>query len=683
MTGLFVLDWAILAASLFNTILIFWLGFTVLLNAERRTWGVWLIGLSLFFSGVFFISHTAIAGQGLRTSPEIDFWWQIGLWAVIALPFAWYVVMLWYAGFWDESRSALRRRQRWPLSVMTAGAVGLVGLLLFANPLPTFSQATHLDVGRMPGASGVPWLMAVYAAFILLCIVLALDAVLRPGPSVRRMGDLARRRARPWLIGATGLLLLVSLLVVWALLWISAQRAIDAALLVTLGAFDLAISGLIAGVVLALGQAIIAHEVFTGQALPRQGLLRYWRRVVILALGYGGLVGASLAAQVRPIYGLLLTALLMTAFYALVGWRMFAERERYIRQLRPFVASQRLYDHLVRAEAGADADARAFTALCADVLNAHCAFLIPHGPLAPLAGPPLAHPAEAAPPSALTLSSRFEAPGAPLLTIDPLRFNGAVWAAPLWSERGLIGLLLLGEKRDGGLYTDEEIEIARATGERLLDTQASAELTRRLMALQRERLAASQLLDRRARLVLHDDILPQLHAAILSLGTQPEAVAALSALHRRIADLLREMPAAPAPELARLGLFDALRHTITHELSNAFDEIVWAITPEAEARAQALAPLTAEAVYAAAREAIRNAARHGRPSPDQRALQLRVSATGQPELQITVEDNGVGIGEGASSGQGLALHSALMAVAGGALAVESQPGAYTRVTVTI
>ena len=88
-----------------------------------------------------------------------------------------------------------------------------------------------------------------------------------------------------------------------------------------------------------------------------------------------------------------------------------------------------------------------------------------------------------------------------------------VWAVPLWSERGLIGVLLLGDKRDGGLYTQEEIEIARASGERLIDTQASAEMARRLMALQRQRLADSQVLDRRARRVLHDDVLPRLHTA--------------------------------------------------------------------------------------------------------------------------------------------------------------------------
>ena len=49
------------------------------------------------------------------------------------------------------------------------------------------------------------------------------------------------------------------------------------------------------------------------------------------------------------------------------------------------------------------------------------------------------------------------------LALDPQSFGGAVWAIPLWSARGLIGSLLLGEKRDGSLYTQEEIEIARTT----------------------------------------------------------------------------------------------------------------------------------------------------------------------------------------------------------------------------
>ena len=44
MSGILVLDWAILAVSLYNTIVLFWLGLTVLLNARHKNWSVWLAG---------------------------------------------------------------------------------------------------------------------------------------------------------------------------------------------------------------------------------------------------------------------------------------------------------------------------------------------------------------------------------------------------------------------------------------------------------------------------------------------------------------------------------------------------------------------------------------------------------------------------------------------------------------
>ena len=84
----------------------------------------------------------------------------------------------------------------------------------------------------------------------------------------------------------------------------------------------------------------------------------------------------------------------------------------------------------------------------------------------------------------------------------------------------MTGVLLLGPKRDNGLYTQEEIEIARASGERLIDTQAGAEIARRLVALQRQRLAENQLLDRQTRRALHDEVLPQLHTALLTLSSE-------------------------------------------------------------------------------------------------------------------------------------------------------------------
>ena len=67
MTGAFYLDWAVVAVSLANATLLTWLGLTVLLNAERRTWGIWLAGCGLLMGGAFFFSHSAILGHGLET----------------------------------------------------------------------------------------------------------------------------------------------------------------------------------------------------------------------------------------------------------------------------------------------------------------------------------------------------------------------------------------------------------------------------------------------------------------------------------------------------------------------------------------------------------------------------------------------------------------------------------------
>jgi len=154
MTGHFYLDWPILAVSLFNTILMLWLGMTILLNAERRTWGLWLTGSSLLLGAGFFISHSAILGRGPLVGEGMDFWWHVGWAPVIGLPFAWYAVTLWYTGFWDDTQTALHRRHR-PLLVCTALLTsGLVGLLLFANPLPSFTQVAQLDLSASLSIGG-------------------------------------------------------------------------------------------------------------------------------------------------------------------------------------------------------------------------------------------------------------------------------------------------------------------------------------------------------------------------------------------------------------------------------------------------------------------------------------------------------------------------------------------------
>ena len=144
-----------MALSLFNTIVIAWMGLTVLLNAERRTWGVWFTGVGMLAGALFFISHSALLGLDFNSiSPSVDVWWQIGWPIVSLLPLSWYVVMLWYSGFWDDRNSPLRRRHsKWLfVSISLSGLLTLA--LLIANPLPTYLQATAYalsDPGQLHG----------------------------------------------------------------------------------------------------------------------------------------------------------------------------------------------------------------------------------------------------------------------------------------------------------------------------------------------------------------------------------------------------------------------------------------------------------------------------------------------------------------------------------------------------
>jgi DNA-binding NarL/FixJ family response regulator len=107
------LNWIALAISMFNTILSLWLGLTILFNAERRSWGLVLAASGLLASTAFFFSHSLIVGQGAPALiRDIDIWWHVVWFLVIAAPYLWYLLMLWYSGYFDDRQSSLHRRQR-------------------------------------------------------------------------------------------------------------------------------------------------------------------------------------------------------------------------------------------------------------------------------------------------------------------------------------------------------------------------------------------------------------------------------------------------------------------------------------------------------------------------------------------------------------------------------------------
>ncbi len=429
-----------------------------------------------------------------------------------------------------------------------------------------------------------------------------------------------------------------------------------------------------------------AYELFTEQALPRREVTRQWRRAILLAVGYGVLMGGALAWGLEPEYAVLLTALLMTAFFALQSWRSRLEWEQAMQQLRPFVTSERWYDALITPQAAELPSSDPFRALCENLLNTTVAHLIPAGPIATLIAAQH-YPANHAEPALGSLAQQVSTYNGLALRIDPGRYGGATWAVALGREQGLAGMLLLGPRQGGGLYTHEEIEIARAACERLIDLAAGVALSQRLMRLQRERMTATQVLDQRTRRVLHDEVLPLIHTAMLSLASGATAEAAiqqLAAAHQEVSNLLRALPPTVTPEIARLGLLGALQRMVAVEFASAFDEVTWGCDDRAEAQAARLSPLAAETLYYATREAVRNAARHARQPGQTTGLRLEITVRQRDQqLLLIVADDGPGLPQAPGNGQGLALHSTLMAVVGGSLALETTPGQGTRVALAV
>jgi signal transduction histidine kinase len=623
---------------------------------------------------------------------------------VVLLPYVWYVVLLWYSGYWAEQASDLRRRHRpWLWSVSLILGLALAALVLLGSPyLPLRQEMPPLvwsgrELIKTP-VMGIPLVAIGYPLYVLLCVALSLDALWRPGFTDRILGEAARQRARPWLIAATLLLLLVGVLVAVVVLWTITYTRVNGYYVLTpdnlkvIGRFDLVIAFLIAAVTTLLGQAMTAYELFTGRTLPRQGLARQWKRAVLLAAAYGLLMGGALVWGLEPVYAILLTALLMTAFFALLGWRSYVEWEQAVRQFRPFVASQRWLDALVASPSAGLQPPDAFRALCESLLNTTVAYLIPAGATAALV-PPAGYPggSDTSPPALGPLVNQAADDASLILPVEPGRYGGATWAVPLWRERGLIGVLLFGPRRDAGLYTQEEIEIVRSAGERLIDAAASLALSQRLMRLQRERMAATQILDQRTRRVLHDEVLPLIHTAMLSLAsgeTIEAAVQQLSEAHGQVAGLLRELPPTVTPEITRLGLTGALRKVVETEFAPAFAEVIWSGEQEVGEAEASLSPVTAETVYFAAREAVRNAAKHARTGGGGEAPRLQISArVAGGQFQLIIEDNGTGLGSEPlrqpGTGQGLALHSTLMAIVGGSLSLDTIPGQMTRVQISV
>ena len=722
MTSNVYIEFGITALSILNGILLLWLGLTVWLNAQSRGWGLWLAALGLLLGSVFFILHSTII-SAIRELFWINnmLWWPAAWGMVIFLPLAWYVDILWYTGYWNlntvehPSLQHTKRIHRNGIIILIGLLIIMGALLLSSEPFRMFLQGERLHMNFVLTSINIHIFFWVYAIFIFQCMVLSVYALRFPVPSGRLMGDEARKRALPYFMGASISLFLVTFVVIIIFFWLESQMRMDYHIEQSIEAaaiFDLIINGLILSSVLFIGQAVSSYEVYTGETLPRKGLLRHWRRIILLGVVFSGFAGIASVINLRSIYVILFYAVFMVIFFATMTWRLFEEREYFMKQLRPFVNSQQLFRqslHHVERDIYQDIDNSAleqtlttiFDHLCREILHTSFALLAADSGFLSIREFSLIFPAEHEKTMIqnpilawqITLNDKNNLIEAFHISEQPL----ICWAVPLWNEVGRIGYLFLGEKADGSLYTHEEIEIARSACERVLDTQASAEMTRQLMFLQREQLTNSQITDQRARQLLHDEFLPDVQAILIELANpeitfelKQSLMDSLQSLHKKLSKLLYDLPATYAPEITRDRFLDAIKKL--PELSNneSFSKIIWTTQDEAIRQVETLPIQIREVLYFAVREAIRNAAHYGKKNDSLENHFLEISISTGVCLEIAIKDFGGGIDvdqitndnmSTGRTGKGLSIHQTMLAIIGGNLTVESMPGNFTKVNI--
>src|SRR5437588_8742038 len=120
------------------------------------------------------------------------------------------------------------------------------------------------------------------------------------------------------------------------------------------------------------------------------------------------------------------------------------------------------------------------------------------------------------------------------------------WILPIYDELGLVAMLYLGPREDGGAFTDEDMDLAHACGQRILDTLRDHEAMQAVASLLRRRIVDVKLVGAQQRRILHDDILPQMHLALLRLETLRRYVRAEKAT---VNDACQEHEERTAPEM--------------------------------------------------------------------------------------------------------------------------------------
>src|SRR5512139_1114090 len=488
------------AVSLFNTVLLLWLGLTVLLTGDRRKEATIAGGVGLLLGALFFMGHTLLIAHTVDFfGGGVNIVWRVMWFVLVVAPYFWGLAIFYYSG--DPATG------RWVRRILTAAMFFMVLSLFLIFPLPTF-----LEFVLAPAlAPVIAWL---YVPYLFLCFVLPLMALRRP-PTRDALWRDPFRRARPWLIAAAMMLTLAMVAFAYTAYAI-VPRAIPVYTmsgneLRELYFSDEVVAGFIGLAIIFLGRAVLSNSVLTERVQAGPGIFARWRNVVGVAIIGSLFVALLYNLEIRPIYSVLLTVILAVMAYALFNWRQYVEHEEFMQRLNPFVTSLHLHERLLTNDADNEQESRElFTALCRDALRTEYACLLFDGSIGGRHDRQRIDYQWPREREALIQTPLGNAIAWSRLDVDH-------WAYPLSDSRGAIGRLILGPKLNGNEYDRQELQVASTCAERILDALAGEQLARVAVSLLRQRIAQVQVMSAQHKRILHDEVLPQIHLALLKV----------------------------------------------------------------------------------------------------------------------------------------------------------------------
>ncbi|AOP35598.1 histidine kinase [Leptospira tipperaryensis] len=655
---------------LFLSSLLLWLSSTTYVNLEKRDRSATFTISILISASLLFGFFSWIGEFGLfevSSYPAVYFF--PGIFGLILIPFGWFFIIIWFVGFLKQKR-IYRFIFR---SLILAQIFAYLFFILWARKFdPNLSLFNFWNA--------VPFSFRLsYIIYILICILTPIVALKSFRISKQILPEIARQKAVPYLNSTSYLLLGVLILVFFLFLGKGLGISEDPVLQsqrspILFYGFLIGIQLFVAAAILVLGKALISYEVFTGRILPKISLRREWRNAIF------GLIILSGIYLILALIGFQKIELFLSASYVYILSRTFLlKKNKDLRLEENSILRSIMIPEETSNNTSFDGKEiqirfrKSFEILCSKILETSKAFFVNDNRIPFIPDLLLQYPTlnDSSQKTEFKYSNLiFEKDG--IAYLDDENSYGYVLCLKVENDHSGTGFLFLGEKVDGGLYAEEEIEIGKAAISWMLNSLFVESNAQTLSSLQRKHMEEQRIVDYKTRQILHDEILPDIHSSILELSQVEknpaigEQIQVLTNLHKKVSGFLRELPDTSL-EIQRLGLIDALIRLTGSEFEISWFE--WSYDPMLKVNFPITKPEILEILFYACRESIRNAIRY---SGEGNEKKVSISFQEKEGILIRIK-NKISKKEPElieSAGQGLKIHSALLKVFGGFLTLE-------------